>query len=80
MIALDESIRAPEIATLDLLALDEALTELHAHDPRLCRVVELKFFAGLNIDEMAHALQVSTATIERDWTVSRAWLHQRLAS
>ena len=80
MIALDESILAPEIATLDLLALDEALTELHALDPRLCRVVELNFFAGLNIDEMAHALQVSTATVERDWTVSRAWLHQRLSS
>jgi RNA polymerase sigma factor (TIGR02999 family) len=80
VITLDESIAAPEIATVDLLALDEALTELHALDPRLCRVVELKFFAGLNIDEVAHALDVSTATVERDWTVSRAWLHQRLSS
>jgi RNA polymerase sigma factor (TIGR02999 family) len=79
VIALDESIAAPEIATVDLLALDEALTELHVLDPRLCRVVELKFFAGLNIDEVAHALDVSTATVERDWTVSRAWLHQRLS-
>ena len=80
MIALDESVAAPEVAMIDLLALDEALTELHALDPRLCRVVELKFFAGLNIDETAEALQVSAATVERDWTVSKAWLHQRLSS
>jgi len=80
VIALDEAVPAREVATVDLLALDEALTELNARDPRLCRVVELKFFAGLNIDETAHALQVSAATVERDWTVSRAWLHQRLSS
>ena len=80
MIALDQSVAAPEVAMIDLLALDEALTELHALDARLCRVVELKFFAGLNIDETAEALQVSTATVERDWTVSKAWLHQRLSS
>jgi RNA polymerase sigma factor (TIGR02999 family) len=79
LIALDESVAAPEIGTLDLLALDEALTELHALDERLCRVVELKFFAGLNIDETAQALRVSTATVERDWTVAKAWLHQRLS-
>jgi DNA-directed RNA polymerase specialized sigma24 family protein len=80
VLTLDESIPAPEIATVDLLALDEALTELHTLESRLCRVVELKFFAGLNIDEMAQALGVSAATIERDWTVARAWLHQRLFS
>ena len=80
MIALDESVPSPELATIDLLALDEALTELHNLEPRLCRVVELKFFAGLNIDETAQALQISTATVERDWTVSKAWLHQRLTS
>jgi len=79
LIALDESVAAPEIGTLDLLALDEALTELHALDQRLCSVVELKFFAGLNIDETAQALRVSTATVERDWTVAKAWLHQRLS-
>jgi RNA polymerase sigma factor (TIGR02999 family) len=79
-IALDESVAAPEIAMIDLLALDEALTELHAMDPRLCQVVELKFFAGLNTEETAQALHISTATVERDWTVSKAWLHQRLSS
>jgi len=80
VIALQESVPAPEIAVVDVLALDEALTELSALDPRLCQVVELKFFAGLNIDETAEALHVSAATVERDWTVSKAWLHQRLSS
>ena len=79
VLALDESIPAPDIPTVDILALDEALTELHAFESRLCRVVELKFFAGLNIDEIAQALDVSPATIERDWTVARAWLYQRLS-
>jgi RNA polymerase sigma-70 factor (ECF subfamily) len=80
MITLQESVPAPEIAIVDVLALDEALTELSALDPRLSRVVELRFFAGLNIDEAAEELHVSAATVERDWTVSKAWLHQRLSS
>jgi RNA polymerase sigma factor (TIGR02999 family) len=80
VIALQESVPAPEIAVVDVLALDEALTDLSALDPRLCQVVELKFFAGLNIDETAEALHVSAATVERDWMVSKAWLHQRLSS
>ena len=80
LIALDESVAAPRIARVDLRALDEALTELSALDPRLGRIVELKFFAGLNIHETAEALQTSTSTVERDWTVARAWLHQRLSS
>jgi RNA polymerase sigma-70 factor (ECF subfamily) len=69
-----------ENAIVDVLALDEALTELHALDERLCRVVELRYFAGLNIAETADALDVSSATVERDWTVSKAWLLQRLSS
>ena len=80
VIALDDAICAlPDVTLVDLIALDQALTELHARDPRLCQVVELKFFAGLNIEETAHALQVSEATVERDWAVARAWLHQRLS-
>ena len=69
-----------ENAIVDVLALDSALTELHALDERLCRVVELRYFAGLNIAETADALDVSSATVERDWTVSKAWLLQRLSS
>ena len=78
-VSLDESVAAPEIAIVEVLALDEALNELSARDVRLCQVVELRFFAGLSIDEAAEALHVSTATVERDWTVARAWLHQRLS-
>jgi RNA polymerase sigma factor (TIGR02999 family) len=80
VITLHDSTPAPEIKLVDVLALEEALVELTALDPRLCQVVELKFFAGLNIDETAEALTVSTATVERDWTAARAWLYQRLSS
>ncbi len=79
-VSLDDAVAAPQVAIVDILALDEALAELSARDARLCQVVELKFFAGLTIDETATALQVSVATVERDWAVARAWLHQRLAS
>lgn len=71
---------AAKMSDVDVLALDEALDQLAAVDERLCRVVELKFFAGLNIDETAEALEVSAATVERDWSFARAWLYQRLAS
>ena len=64
---------------VDVLALDEALQELKSMDERLCRVVELKFFAGLTINETAEALEVSSATVERDWTTAKAWLYDRLA-
>jgi RNA polymerase sigma factor (TIGR02999 family) len=79
IVALDAAFPEPRESPVDVLALDEALTELTALDPRLCRVVELKFFAGLTIGETATALDVSTATVERDWTVAKAWLHQRLS-
>ena len=69
--------RSPSI--LDVLALDRALEELRSLEDRLCRVVELKFFAGLTIDETAEALDVSRATVERDWAVAKAWLYDRLA-
>ena len=64
---------------VDVLALDEALDALSSFDVRQCRVVELRFFAGLNIPETADALGVSTPTIERDWA-TKAWLHQRLST
>jgi RNA polymerase sigma factor (TIGR02999 family) len=65
---------------VDVLALDEALDALSSFDVRQCRVVELRFFAGLNIPETADALGVSTPTIERDWAMAKAWLHQRLST
>jgi RNA polymerase sigma factor (TIGR02999 family) len=67
-------------ASVDVMALDEALDELASFDPRQCRVVELRFFAGLTGEETAHVLDVSAATVERDWAMARAWLYQRLRS
>jgi len=66
-------------ADVDILGLDRALEELAIFDPQQCRLVELKFFAGLSIEEMAETLGISTATVEREWVVARAWLYQRLA-
>jgi RNA polymerase sigma factor (TIGR02999 family) len=72
---------APTLASsVDVLALDEALDALSAIDSRQCRVVELRFFAGLTIDETADALGVSTATVEREWALAKAWLYRRLSS
>lgn len=66
-------------ATLDVLALDRALTELAALDPRQARLVELRFFAGLGIEETATTLGVSPATVKREWRVARAWLRRALS-
>ena len=80
MLSLDEvSPPAPDPG-VDVLALDEALDALSAIDPRQCRVVELRFFAGLKIDEAAEALEVSPATVEREWALAKAWLYRRLSS
>ena len=65
---------------VDVLALDTALDDLAALDERLCHVVELKYFAGLTIDEAASALNVAPATVERDWAVAKAWLFARFSS
>jgi RNA polymerase sigma factor (TIGR02999 family) len=62
----------------DVLALDEALDALETVDPRAVRVVELRFFGGLEEIEAAQALGVSVATLKRDWTFARAWLYDRL--
>lgn len=63
----------------DLLAVDAALEKLARLDPRQARVIELRFFAGLGIDETASALGVSPATVKRDWMVARAWLQREIA-
>src|ERR1700674_662532 len=79
MVSLDEVSPAAQTSGVDVLALDEALDALSSLDVRQCRVVELRFFAGLNIDEAAEALDVSTATVEREWVMAKAWLHRRLS-
>ena len=75
-ISLDEAaVMSPERAS-DLLALDEALDELATIDPRRSRVVELRYFGGLNIDETAEVLKVTPTTVSRDWRWAKAWLYK----
>jgi RNA polymerase sigma factor (TIGR02999 family) len=75
----DRTVGAQPERSIDVLALDEALGELDRLSERPTRVVELRFFAGLSIEETAAALEVSTATVERDWAFAKAWLYQRLS-
>ena len=62
----------------DVLVVNDALEELERERPRLARLVSLRFFAGLNIEEAAAALEVSVATAKRDWAFARVWLHDRV--
>lgn len=64
---------------IDLVALDEALEGLAALDPQQSRIVELRFFTGLSVDETAEALRVSPATVKRDWTTAKAWLFREMS-
>ena len=77
-ISLDTGLAAPEPQALDLEALDEALTRLAAFDAELARLVDLRFFGGLSIEETGHALGLSPATVKRRWTVAKAWLAREL--
>jgi DNA-directed RNA polymerase specialized sigma24 family protein len=73
----DTAIDAPD--ALELLALNDALEELAALDPRKARVVELRFFGGLTLEEAATALNIARSTADADWSMARAWLARRLA-
>ena len=79
MMSVDEVSPAAQAPTVDVLALDEALEALSSVDARQCRVVELRFFAGLTIDEAAEALAISPATVEREWAFAKAWLFRHLS-
>jgi RNA polymerase sigma factor (TIGR02999 family) len=78
-VTLDASLLATEASAIDLEALDEALTRLEALDAELARVVEVRFFGGLSIEEAAETLDVSPATVKRRWSVAKAWLARELA-
>ena len=64
---------------VNLIALDDAMCRLQADNPGSIRVVEMRYFAGMSIDETAEALGISTATVEREWRYARAWLFRELA-
>ena len=78
-VTLDLALDQLACTELDLLALDDALETLAAQDPRKARVVELRFFAGLTMPEVAEVLGVSERTAEGDWYLARAWLRKALA-
>jgi RNA polymerase sigma-70 factor (ECF subfamily) len=78
-LALDEVLLAARARGIDVLALDEALEALARIDPRKGRVVELRYFGGLKIEETAEILGVSVDTVKRDWRMARAWLLAELA-
>ena len=77
-ITLDEGLVAGGDRSIDLLALDEALQRLAELDPEQARLVELRFFGGLTVEETAEAMDISPATVKRHWTVAKAWLTREL--
>jgi RNA polymerase sigma factor (TIGR02999 family) len=79
-VALDEQAKAGDAPDIDVLALDEALARLMAFDARKSQVAELKFFAGLSLEETGHVLGISVATVEREWQAARAWLYAALTA
>jgi RNA polymerase sigma factor (TIGR02999 family) len=79
-IVFDDALAMSDERPEDLLLLDEALRKLARDDPRKSRVVELRFFGGMNVDETAQALGVSPNTVIRDWKLARAWLRREIAS
>jgi len=78
-VTLDEAVASSDPRSVDLLALDDALTRLEAHDPRMSRIVTLRYFAGLNVEQTAKALDISAATVKREWSYAKAWLHREIA-
>ncbi|MBS1793471.1 MAG: sigma-70 family RNA polymerase sigma factor [Acidobacteria bacterium] len=77
-IALEDAGEISDPPDVDLLALDEALKQLAGFDEQQSRIVELRFFGGLTVDETAHVLAVSPATVKREWTMAKAWLFRRI--
>jgi RNA polymerase sigma factor (TIGR02999 family) len=77
-VSLSEAANVAQERSADLIALDDALQTLEKLDPRQARVVELRFFAGLSQEEAAEALNISVATVRRDWSLAEAWLFREL--
>jgi RNA polymerase sigma factor (TIGR02999 family) len=78
-IALDENIDIPDIKELNLLEVDESLRRLERLDDQQAKIVEMRFFGGLTIDEIATALTISPTTVKREWAVAKRWLQRDLA-
>ncbi len=79
MLTLDDALALSRRKDVDVIALDDALNTLAELDPRQSRVVELRFFAGLSLEETSEVMGIATATVQRDWTMARAWLHREIS-
>jgi RNA polymerase sigma factor (TIGR02999 family) len=78
-ISLDDAAVLPQRKDAHILAVDDALKALAKIDPRQSRVVELRFFAGLSLEEISDVMGIAPATVQRDWTAARAWLHREIS-
>jgi RNA polymerase sigma factor (TIGR02999 family) len=78
-LTLEEALDLPKKIDVDVIALDGALDRLSELDPQQSRIVELRFFAGLTIEDTSEVMGISPATVKRDWTSARAWLHREIA-
>jgi DNA-directed RNA polymerase specialized sigma24 family protein len=74
----DDVCAAQDVPNLDLLILDQGIRELEAMDARQARIVEMRLFGGLTVEEIASLLDISPRTVKRDWMMARAWLQRRL--
>ncbi len=79
-VTLDEALVVSEDRASDLVMIDEALTRLEKLDARQAKVVELRFFGGLSVEETAEATGISTPTVKREWAMAKAWLYRELSS
>lgn len=77
-LTLDEAVALPQQKELNVIALDDALNTLAGMDPRQSRIVVLRFFGGLSIEETSDVLEISTATVKREWATARLWLQREL--
>jgi RNA polymerase sigma factor (TIGR02999 family) len=79
MLTLDDVGALSQRKEMDVIAIDDALHALAEIDPRQSRVVELRFFAGLSLEETSEVMGIATATVQRDWTAARAWLYREIS-
>jgi RNA polymerase sigma factor (TIGR02999 family) len=79
-VSLNDATAVAQEQSASVIALDDALKALEHEDPRKCRIVELRFFGGMSIDEAAEALTVSPGTVMREWTFARAWLRKQMSA
>jgi RNA polymerase sigma factor (TIGR02999 family) len=77
-LSLDEAPEIPDVKSPQLIMLDDALNELSTMDPQQSRIVELRVFGGLTVEEAAEVLKISPRTIKREWSMARAWLHKQM--